>query len=178
MQTAREQWDIYDANRLPTGRIATRGERLGEEEYHIIVHVCVFHPEDGRLLIQQRQPFKKGWSNLWDVTAGGSALAGETSAEAAERELAEEVGVHLPLSAARPTLTIHYEDGFDDYYLTEAAPEPEHLVLQEEEVQAVRWADLDEVLALIREGRFIPLKESFVRLLFALHEEPTIFHRP
>lgn len=57
--------------------------------YHLVVHVCVFN-QKGEMLIQQRQPFKQGWPNLWDVTMGGSALAGETSQQAAMRELKEE----------------------------------------------------------------------------------------
>ena len=169
-----ETRDIYDSQRQLTGRIGHRGRPIAANDYHIIVHVCVFHP-DGRLLIQQRHPHKRGWSNLWDVTAGGSALEGETSGQAAERELYEELGLSIPLVDKRPDLTINFEDGFDDYFITEASPELEDLTLQPSEVQDVRWATKDEVLHLIDERRFLPLKYSFVHLLFDLHRQPTIF---
>lgn len=169
-----EIWDIYDADRQLTGRTVERGKPLRADEYHTIIHVCVFSP-DGKLLIQQRNAHKRGWSGLWDVTAGGAALAGESSGEAAERELFEEIGLRLPLADKRPTLTINYEAGFDDYYIVEAEPLLEDLVLQSTEVQDVRWADKEEVLQLIRDKRFLPLKETYIHLLFDLHRQPTIF---
>ena len=70
-----------------------------------------------QMLIQQRQPYKKGWPNMWDLTVGGSALKGESSFQAAERELFEELGIKIDLSEKRPAFTINFENGFDDYYL-------------------------------------------------------------
>ena len=77
-----ERMDLYDAQRRPLGRTAERGEKLPEGIYHLMAHILVFHP-DGRILIQRRQPFKKYWSGLWDITTGGGALAGEDTARAA-----------------------------------------------------------------------------------------------
>lgn len=65
-----ELWDVYDINRNKTGKTVVRGEGLPEGGYHLVVHVCIIG-SDGRMLIQQRQPFKHGFSNLWDVSAGG-----------------------------------------------------------------------------------------------------------
>lgn len=81
-----ELWDVYDINRNKTGKTAVRGEKLPEGGFHLVVHVCILG-SDGRMLIQQRQPFKHGFSGMWDVSAGGSAVAGETSAMAAMREV-------------------------------------------------------------------------------------------
>ena len=53
------------------------------------------------MLIQHRQPFKSGWSDLWDITVGGSAVSGDTSQTAAEREVLEEIGYKLDLSNIR-----------------------------------------------------------------------------
>ena len=74
-----ELWDIYDIDRVRTGRVAQRGKPaseggLGEGEYHLVVHICVFNGR-GQLLLQQRQKDKEGYPNLWDVSAAGSALA-------------------------------------------------------------------------------------------------------
>lgn len=65
-----ERMDLYDAQRRPLGRTAERGEKLSEGIYHLMAHILVFHP-DGRILIQRRQPFKKYWSGLWDITHRG-----------------------------------------------------------------------------------------------------------
>ena len=85
-----ELWDLYYKNRIPTGKTHKRGEPMKEEDYHMVVHVCIFNSKN-ELLIQQRQPFKEGWPNMWDLTVGGSATSGDTSQSAAEREVFEEI---------------------------------------------------------------------------------------
>ena len=135
--------------------------------YHMVVHVCIFN-QKGEMLIQQRQPFKEGWPNLWDVTMGGSALAGETSQQAAMREVKEELGLDIDLTNCRPSLTNHFEQGFDDIYLIHQEVDLSKLQLQYEEVQDVKWASQQEILELIREGQFIPYYESLINLFFEM----------
>ena len=160
-----EQFDLYTADREKTGRTMTRGEPTPEGFYRLVVHVCIFDPQ-GRMLIQQRQPFKRGWSNLWDISVGGCAVAGDTSRKAAERETREELGLEIDLTDVRPTMTIHFEHGFDDYYVLTQQLDLKTLRLQPEEVQAVRWATREEVLQMIDDGRFIPYEKSQIELLF------------
>lgn len=150
-----EFWDIYTKDREKTGKLHRRGDDMKEGEYHIVVHVCIFNSKN-QLLIQRRQPFKRGWPNMWDLTAGGSALRGESSRQAAERELFEEIGLKLDLSDARADFTVNFDEGFDDYYLLEREVELSQLCLQEEEVQGVRWVDREEVLAMQEQGMMIP----------------------
>lgn len=160
-----ELWDLYDADRQKTGRLAVRGQKLAPGEYHLIVHVCIFD-DAGRLLIQKRQTTKRGWPGLWDLSAGGSALHGEVSAAAAEREVQEELGLSLTLAGARPAFTLHFETGFDDIYLLRQNVELSALTLQAEEVASVRWATLDEVLDLHTAGQFVPYPKTLLPLYF------------
>ena len=161
-----ELFDLYTAEREKTGRTMVRGEPVPEGFYRMVVHVCIFDPE-GRMLIQQRQPFKKGWSNLWDISVGGCAVAGDSSRAAAERETREELGLSLNLADTRPTLTLHWEHGFDDYYAVTMEVDPALLQLQYEEVQAARWASREEILQMIDDGTFIPYEKSLIELLFS-----------
>ena len=46
-----------------------------------------------------------------DISAAGSALAGEPSYQAAEREVLEEIGAKLELKNIRPYFTINFEEG-------------------------------------------------------------------
>lgn len=160
-----EYFDLYTAERGKTGRKMIRGEPTPEGFYRLVVHVCIFDGQ-GRMLIQQRQPFKRGWSNLWDITVGGSAIAGDSSRSAAERETREELGLSIDLSGVRPSLTIHWENGFDDYYLLTREVDIRSLHLQPEEVQAVRWASREEIFRMIDSGEFIPYEKSLIELLF------------
>lgn len=152
-----ELLDIYDENRNLTGRTMKRkegGSKYPEGDFHLVIHVCIFNSKN-QMLIQQRQPWKKGFPNMWDVTIGGSAISGETSREAAERETFEEIGYQIDLSDERPFFTINYETGFDDFYLVEREIDIKDLTLQYEEVQSVKWASKDEILQLVKEGKFI-----------------------
>ena len=135
----------------------------------MVVHVVIFNSK-GDMLIQQRQPFKEGWPNMWDVTVGGSAIAGDNSRTAAERETLEEIGLHIDLRREQPKLTIPFDCGFDDVYTLIMDVDPSTLTLQESEVQAVRWASEEEVLAMLADGRFIPYHKAFIELLFALRD--------
>ena len=168
-----EIFDLYTADREKTERTMVRGDPVPEGYYRLVVHVCIFDP-DGRMLIQQRQPFKEGWSNLWDVTVGGSAISGDNSRTAAERETREELGLAIDLSHVRPSLTIHWEHGFDDFYILTQPVDLETLHLQYEEVQAVRWASKEEILHLIDTGEFIPYEKGLIELLFFRRNHRTI----
>ena len=160
-----ELFDLYTADRVKLDRTMVRGDAVPEGCYRIVVHVCIFDPE-GRMLIQQRQPFKEGWSDMWDITVGGSAVAGDTSRTAAERETREEIGLSIDLTDVRPSLTLYWEHGFDDYYLLTRDVDPDTLHLQYEEVQAVRWATREEILRMIDDGEFIPYEKGLIDLLF------------
>nr|WP_205603805.1 NUDIX domain-containing protein [Bacillus mesophilus] len=160
-----ELWDVYDINRTQTDRTWVRGKQLESGDFHLVIHVCIFN-SNGEMLIQQRQSFKEGWPNLWDLTVGGSAIAGETSQTAAQRELHEEIGLKVDFQHIRPHLTINFENGFDDIYLIQEDVQLHMLTLQYEEVQDVKWASKDEILTMIKNEEFLPYYESFIHLLF------------
>ena len=162
-----ELWDIYNKDRIKTGRTISRGSDFNMGDFHLVVHACIFNSED-KLLIQQRQPFKQGWSNMWDLTMGGSALSGESSQAALERELAEEIGYKADLSGIRPFFTINFPEGFDDYYLIQDDVDIDGLSLQYEEVQAVAWASLSEILQMQKEKTFIPYHTGLLEMIFQI----------
>ena len=163
-------WDIYNSERVKTGKVMERGKNFEDGAYHLVVHVCIFNSKN-EMLIQQRQPFKDDWSNLWDFTAGGSAISGDNSYIAAERELFEEIGLRMDFSNIRPHLTINFEFGFDDYYLVEVDVEIEKLNLQYEEVQAVKWVSKDKILEMVDNGEFISYYKSLIELLFEMRHK-------
>ena len=172
-----ELWDLYDRDRQLLGRTMARGEKQPEGTCHLVVHICLFNSR-GEMLIQQRQSFKSGWSNFWDLTVGGSAVAGDTSCAAAARELREELGLAMSFDGRRPALTLHFPQGFDDIYLVEQEVDLSALRLQPEEVQAVRWASLADICRMIDQGAFIPYHKSLMALLFFLRSHPDVHTAP
>ena len=157
--------DLYDENRVPLGKTAERYGRKGPGEYRTVVHVCVFN-QAGQLLIQQRTQSKHIWPGKWDVTVGGGVDAGETSRQGAEREVREELGLDLDLSGLRPSVTVNFDGGFDDFFLVERDLALEELTLQKEEVAQARWAELPEILDMVDRGEFIDYPKSFLAFLF------------
>ena len=164
-----ELWDLYDRDRNPLGRTHLRGTPVPEGCYHIVVHVVIFNTR-GEMLIQQRQPFKEGWPNLWDITVGGSAIAGDDSRSAAQREVMEEIGLPIDLTDEMPKITLPFDCGFDDIYTLTMDVDLTTLTLQESEVQAVRWATEEDILALMADGQFLPYQPHLIRLLFAMKD--------
>lgn len=164
-----EIWDLYTKDRIKTDKTMVRGDKVLPGYYRMAVHICILNSK-GEMLIQQRQPFKEGWSNMWDITVGGSAVSGDTSQLAAEREVYEEIGYKLSLDNIRPSFTINFREGFDDIYIIEEDLNIEELTLQYEEVQAVKWASKSDILQMIGEGIFIPYKESLIELIFSMKD--------
>ena len=87
-----ELWDIYDADKKPTGRTMKRNDWcLKDGEYHLTVLGVVASP-DQTFLITKRV-MTKAWAPGWWEVSGGAAQAGEESYEAVLREVKEETGL-------------------------------------------------------------------------------------
>ena len=84
------------------------------------------------------------------------------------RECREELGFPLDLGDRRPTLTVNFDGGFDDFFLAERAIDISTLTLQAEEVTDVRWATLEEVKTMLKDGSFIDYPAGFLEFLFAM----------
>ena len=118
---------------------------------------------------------------MWDITAGGSAQAGDTSQQAASRELKEEVGIDYDLTGVRPAMTIYFDGGFNDIYTINMDVDIDSLELQTAEVEKVAWATEEEILDMLHEKEFVLYKTSFISLLYFLrnhngaftHKDPT-----
>ena len=172
-----ELWDLYTKDREKLGQTMQRGAPHPKGKYRLVVHIAIFNSH-GQMLIQQRQGTKFGWPNMWDISASGSVITGETSSVAAERELGEELGLSVSFADRRPALTVHFPEGLGDVFVLEQDVDIASLILQEEEVQAVRWADEDEILRMIEEDAFIPYQPHFIGLLFYLRNHATLHIKP
>ena len=107
---------------------------------------------------------------MWDITVGGSAIAGDDSRSAAEREVMEELGLPIDLSGEMPKIILPLDQGFDDIYIITMDVDLSALHLQESEVQAVRWAGMEDIFALMEAGQFLPYHRSLIELLFAMKD--------
>lgn len=169
-----EIFDLYDCDRKPLNLTMIRGEKQPEKTYRLVVHCCIFNSEN-QMLIQRRQDFKKGFSGMWDLSCGGSAVSGENSQTAIHRELFEELGIDIDFSQNRPVLTVHFDEGFDDIFTVKQNIKITDLKLQYAEVAEAKWASENEIFDLINAGKFIPYHESLIDLLFYLKDKRGTF---
>lgn len=147
-----EIWDIYDKNRVKTGKTIVRGETLEPDEYHLVVHMWIINSK-GQFLLQKRAPGVKSAPNIWAIT-GGAAIAGDDSYTACEREVLEELGIKADMSRAEVKLTLTRQDSICDVWVIRQDFELEECCLQEEEVSQVKWATVAEINELIVKGKF------------------------
>ena len=143
-----ELWDAYLQDGTPAHQTLVRGEPIPAGLYHLVADVLVMH-EDGTFLLMQRDPHKENWPGVFEPTAGGSALKGETPLEAARRELAEETGitrgVFTPLFSDTGMTTIY--EGF----LCRTDWPKEEIALQPGETVAYRWVSRAQLCAMMDE---------------------------
>jgi len=142
-----ERWDVVDQDRRPLGKTHVRGEQLAAGTYHTVIEVFTFDV-NGNVLLSQRHP-DKTYPLLWEGT-GGSVLAGETSRDGAVRELREEIGLSVEAEQLEWVATLRRATYFLDLYRyqTDAPLQLDELILQEDEVVAVRLVDWSELIAM------------------------------
>ncbi|MBF0815620.1 NUDIX hydrolase [Microbacterium paludicola] len=137
-----ELWDLTDDRGRPVGRTHRRG--IGEIPpgfFHIVSATCVYRP-DGAVLITRRAA-GKDYPLTWEFPAG-SALAGETSVEAATRELREETGLSPDPARFRFVGRFPEPSALVDIY-TAPFPDGSVLALDPEEVAEADWVTTDDV---------------------------------
>ena len=138
-----EWWDVVDADGTPTGATHRRGAPgWPTGRFHLIVAVCTYR-EDGTVLLTQRAASKSEFPFAWEFP-GGSALTGESSREAAARELREETGIDVPHSDLTLVDRFTEQSALLDIYVARE-PATAELTLQESEVMAAEWVTPEEV---------------------------------
>ena len=87
------------------------------------------------------------------------------------QETYEELGIQLDLTNRRPHFTINFEDGYDDFFIVHQDINIEKLSFPTEEVQEVKWVTKYELLDMIKEGLFIPYRNSLIEFIFEMNNE-------
>ena len=147
MAAGDELVDIVDENDIVIATVTRREIRAGRLR-HRAVFIAVQH-SDGRLLVHQRSFDKDVRPGAWDIAFGGVVGAGESYDLAAERELAEEIGI----VGVSPTPwgggafgDEYYELIGRCYHVVHDGPH----VFADGEVIAARWVNRAELAELLR----------------------------
>lgn len=131
------------------GQVLVRGEKIPKGVYHLVSEVIVRH-QDGTYLLTQRDS-RKNLGGMWEATAGGSALQGESPLECAERELREETGILTDDFIEVGRVLHQRHQTYYVNYLCHTDVDKESIVLQEGETSAYKWVTAEELRQMSRE---------------------------
>lgn len=172
-----EVWDVYTKDRKLTGKKCIRGEqgRLSEDEFHLWVMVWIRNPETGKYLVSQRAADKDTDPLKWETVAG-HAVSGDSSLDAALREVYEEVGITLqPEKAALLATKVltAYAGGrrhnwIRDSYYFETTEEPDLQKATTREVLRTKWLTPAEIREMYQSG----ICCSNMKDIFGFEENP------
>lgn len=151
-----EKWDLYDENKNMLERKAIRGEKLNKGEFHLVVNVWL--ENDRKELLVSQRAANRTYPLQWECT-GGSALMGETSIDAAIREVKEELGIIINENSGKYIgSTLRYYPNCDDilevWLFKVENSDNQKIIIQEEEVNDAKWLSRTEIRNLYNDGKF------------------------
>lgn len=159
-----ELWDAYDAHlNVVAGQVLVRGEKIPKGVYHLVSEVIVRH-QDGTYLLTQRNP-RKNLGGMWEATAGGSALQGESPLECVKRELREETGILTDDFIEVGRVLHQRHQTYYVNYLCHTDVDKESIVLQEGETSAYKWVTAEELRQMSREELATQRIQNFIEEL-------------
>lgn len=161
-----ELWDVLDEHGNKNGSHIYRGEKLGNNQYHLVVEIWPIN-DNKELFIQKRTRSKQTHPGMWAVT-GGSAIAGEDAKTAAIREFSEEVGITLKRDDLNFAFTMKRRSAIIYVYTTKKSFDIKDVVMQEEEVSDVKWANKHEIQEMQDNGTFVNFGKDYFDKLFSV----------
>ncbi len=169
-----EMIDILDENGIKTGKILTRKEVHKQGIWHRCIVVAIID-KDNQVLMQQRSYDKDTNPGKWDISVAGHISAGQTSLEAAIREVAEEVGIHLKdkdlqyifttKNQSRPKEDIIASHFYDFYIAKIDKIDIEHIELQESEVENAKLVNREEFKYMVEHENMVKRDKIYNALL-------------
>ncbi|MCR4641130.1 MAG: NUDIX domain-containing protein [Lachnospiraceae bacterium] len=155
-----ELWDVYTIDRKLTGKKCLRGKQgeLSEDEFHLWVMVWIKNPQSGKYLISRRSADKDTDPLKWETVAGHT-IAGDTSLDAALREVYEEVGIRLKAEDAKllaTKVTTSYDgqrhNWIRDSFYFETTGDADLDKATTREVIETKWLSFDEIREMYERG--------------------------
>ena len=147
-----EFWDVYDKDRVFQNRTIRRGDSFADGEYYVCCEIWLTNSK-GEMLVTQRHPSKKA-GGLWEFVGGG-VLAGETTAQAAARELKEETGISATTNELFLLHVYQQRNYFMDIFLVKKDFDIQNIALNNNETVDAKWVSKAELQVMIEKQQFV-----------------------
>lgn len=160
-----EFFDILNEDGKKTGEVKERSLVHKDGDLHGTVHIWLLRKNNKGtfdLLLQKRSKDKDSFPGCYDISSAGHVVSGDDFKESAFRELYEELGIKASDDELK---FIGYHEGkieqkfygevFKNHelsavYLFLRNVEINNLILQKEEVESVKWMEINELISKIK----------------------------
>lgn len=133
--------DLLNNRKELTGETCERNA-VPDGKYRLSIHIWIVNDKN-EILIQQRSASRKMFPNMWTNT-GGACIAGETSIETVFRELKEELNVIPNIDDLELIASYKRKKDYVDVWLLRQNININDLKFNDNEVQAAKWATIEE----------------------------------
>lgn len=144
--------DLLNNRKELTGETCERNA-VPEGKYRLSIHIWIVNDKN-EILIQQRSASRKMFPNMWTNT-GGACIAGETSIETVFRELKEELNVIPNIDNLELIASYKRKKDYVDVWLLRQNINIKDLKFNDNEVQAAKWATIEEWKKLLIEEQAV-----------------------
>ncbi len=170
--------DVLDENGIKTGEVLPRNEVHKKGLWHRIIVIAIVN-EKNQVLMQQRSYNKDKNAGLWDISVTGHITTGQDSLAAAKREINEEVSVNIGYTVDIKDFRYmfsyrkeervneeHMDRQFYDFFiLRQNNLKIEEIVVQESEVEQVKFVDISELNRMIENKEVVERDAVYKELM-------------
>lgn len=174
-----EYIDVLDKNGNKTGEIKEKNNIYNDGDFHKTIHVWIIN-DNNEILVQKRSPKKETFAGLWAISVAGHVRSGETSIDAAKRELREELGQKVKDEELTYLFTINREQEFedhllnviDDVYIIKLNLDVENTKLQFKELTDIKYVYYEYLERIFKnkDKEYVPYSEEHKKLFEYLHK--------
>ncbi len=171
-----EYIDIVNEEGLATGLVESRADVHKKGLWHRAVHIWLIN-NNKEILLQKRSLNKESHPGLWDISCAGHISSGETSREAALKELEEELGI-LALEEELEFLFSqkmcftqnngkYIDNEIHDTFRLLKNINIEEIIIQEEEIEEVKYISFEAFENLVKtsDQRLVQHSDEYCRIL-------------
>ncbi len=171
-----EYIDIINEEGEATGLVESRADVHKKGLWHRTVHIWLIN-DNKEILLQKRSLNKESHPGLWDISCAGHVSSGETSHEAALKELEEELGILALeedlefLFSQRMSFTQnngkYIDNEIHDTFRLLKNVNIKEIRIQEEEIEEVEYISFEifEDLVKIADPRLVQHSNEYKRIL-------------
>ena len=170
----KEVVDVLNENGESVNRVVTRKESHELGLWHRVVVIAIID-NNGHVLMQQRSKFIESYPGKWDVSVAGHVSAGQSSKEAAIREVSEELGITIKENELNYIFTDKYikklkenyiiNHIYDFYIVKRNNINVEDIKMRDSEVEQIKLCNSKDICNLLSEEKVIKLDKVYEDLM-------------